>query len=77
MTLSRREALAALVALPAVKEIEVASVRPQDVIVIECDAFINEETAEYIRQRALLVWPDRKIVVLGEGMSVKVLREAT
>lgn len=75
--MNRREALQALVALPAVKSIAVADVKPTDVIVIECDEHISNDTAERIRQHVRSLWPneDRKVLVLDAGMHLKIARD--
>ncbi len=73
--MNRREALAALLALPATATLSQAQVGPSDVIVLECDDHLSEEARANISQTLLMVWPGRKIVVLGNGMKIKIARE--
>lgn len=74
--MNRRAALAALVSLPAATKISVAQIKPRDVIVFECPGPISMDAAERIKACAKLVWPDTKCVVLGDGMTLKVLSES-
>lgn len=74
--MNRREILQSLMALPAVKSIEVASVAPSDVIVIESDDHLNQDAVAMISARAKEVWPAQKIVVLGRGMRLRIARNA-
>ena len=74
--MNRREALAALVALPEVALISVARVKPTDVIVVECDDHICLETAARIKASMREVWPDQKIVVLDKNLKLKVVEGA-
>ncbi len=71
--MNRREALAALVALPATTRISVAQLKPDDVIVIECDQVMSMDEMARIRQMTRNVWPQRPCVVLGAGMRMKVV----
>lgn len=72
--MNRREAIAALTALPMLKGIEVASIRPGDVIVAEVDTALSDASSERIKNALSQVWPDTKIVVCSEGMRLKVIR---
>lgn len=74
MEVSRREALMTLASLPAVQSIEVAQLKPGDVIVIEAEGNISMEYAERIEQYAKRIWPDHKCVVLGDGLKMKIAR---
>jgi len=69
----RREALKALVAMPAVTRISVAQVKPDDVIVIECPGPISGMTAAHIRDVVEQAFPGQKVLVLADGMQMKVL----
>lgn len=70
--MNRREAIAALMALPATARISVADVKPNDVIVIELDEHITQNAADVLSIRVGQVWPGRKCVVLGKGMRLKI-----
>lgn len=73
--MNRREAIAALVALPAVTRISVADLKPNDVLVIETELRLNPEQAARIRETMEQVWPGRKCAVLSDGMKLKVVSE--
>lgn len=71
--MNRRDALAALVALPAATRISSAELKPEDVIVVECPGPISDEAAKNIRDTMLSVWPGRKVVVLSDGIRLKIV----
>lgn len=70
--MNRREALAALVSLPEVARISTVPAASNDVIVVECDRWLTSDVAQRIHDTLSEVWPGRKIVVLDEGISIKV-----
>lgn len=74
--MNRREALAALTSLPMLKGVEVASLKPGDVIIAEVPGAISIQTAERLKAELTRVWPDTEIVVCGDGMRLKVMRPA-
>lgn len=74
--MNRREALAALVSLPATARISVADVKPNDVIVVECDAPISHEIAKRIRLHVQDVWPNHKVLIVGDGLRIKIASES-
>lgn len=71
--MNRRDAIAALVSLPAATRITTAPVKPTDVIVIECEGPMSMETAERIKTYIQPIWPGQKIVVLSDGLKLKVV----
>lgn len=71
--MNRREALAALVSLPAVAKISVAQLKPTDVIVFECDGYVSSDVAERIKAMAGQIWPDQKVIVCDKGLRLKVV----
>lgn len=71
--MNRREAIAALVSLPEITRISAAPLKPDDVIVIECDLMLSCENSDRIRTTMEKVWPGRRCVVLGRGMTLKVV----
>ena len=73
--MNRREALAALVSLPAVARISVAEIKPEDVIVFELDDYLPMEAVTRLGDTAKGVWPGRKILVLEKGIHLKVVAE--
>jgi hypothetical protein len=70
---NRREAIAALIALPEVTRIAAAKVEPDDVIVVECDQLLSDSQRASIRATLETVWPGRRCVVLGRGMTLKLV----
>ena len=70
-----RKALSAFLALPAVKSIEIANLKPNDVIVFELDHMLSAEVIERIKTSAEQIWPGRKVVVLDQGMRMHIARE--
>lgn len=70
--MNRREALAALMSLPAATRISVADLKPTDVIVIECEVSLSDEAASRIKSFAKGIWPEHKCVVLTDGLKLKV-----
>lgn len=73
--MNRREAISALMSLPATATITAAKVQPHDVIVIECDEPVSEDVAVYMKQQLEQVWPGRKAIVLSGGLKIKIVRE--
>lgn len=73
--MNRREAIRAVMALPAVASISVAQLKPDDVIVIECDQIASDHSKTYISETMQRIWPGRKVVVLDKGLNLKVVRE--
>lgn len=74
--MNRREALAALVALPEIARISTAPVRPKDVIVVESDEHISDQMAQRIKAALGDVWPGQKIVVLDKSLRMKIVEGA-
>ncbi len=71
--MNRREAIAALMALPAVTRISMVPVQPNDIIVVETHDHLSPEACERIKDTMRQVWPGRKVAVLGKGMTLKVV----
>lgn len=74
--MNRREALAALVALPEVARISTAPLKPSDVIVVECDEHISSNEAARIKAHVQQIWPGREVLVLGKSLRLKVVEGA-
>lgn len=70
--MDRREALAALLSLPATANVTVAKVKPSDVIVIESDGWLTDDAKERILASAKGIWPDNKVAVLDKGLRLKI-----
>ena len=73
--MNRREAITALMSLPAATRISVADLKPDDVIVIETDSHLRADEVERIRATLERVWPGRKAAVLSGGLKLKVVSE--
>lgn len=71
--MNRRDAIAALVALPEVARISVTAVKATDVIVVESNRPVSSEAAARIKATLEQVWPGQKIVVLNESLKLKVV----
>lgn len=71
--MNRREALAALMALPAATRVSRAELKPSDVIVIEMPGRVSAAMVERISSDLTKVWPGQKIIVLSDGMTLKVV----
>jgi hypothetical protein len=72
--MNRRELLKTLAALPAVKSIEVANIKADDVIVIESEALLSNEHRQQIAHYVQNIWPQNKCLVLSKGMHIKTAR---
>lgn len=73
--MNRREALQALVALPAVKSVAVADVKPTDVIVIESTDLLSKEHMERIRSEVTTIWPKNKVLVLSHELHMTIAKD--
>lgn len=70
--MNRREAISALMGLPASARITRAAVTSTDVIVVESDALLAEHQHAYIRQVMNDVWPSNKVVVLDGSLRLRI-----
>jgi hypothetical protein len=71
--MNRREALAALVSIPAVASVSVANISPSDVVVIECDEHVSDKQALLFRSYLEAAFPNNKSLVLA-GCRLKVVK---
>lgn len=71
--MNRREALAALISLPAISRISVAELKPNDVLVVECDGELSQSQQSNITASLSQIWPDRKIAIFQKGLRLKAL----
>jgi len=73
--MNRRDAIKALmIGIPATATLSAAKVEPDDVIVIEAPCSLSHEQCERIRDRVQQVWPGRKVVVLSDGLQMKIAK---
>ena len=75
--MNRRDAIRVVMAMPAVAAISRASLQPTDVIVVECQQRLSENSRANIARHLQQVWPGQKCVVLDEGMTLKVVPQAS
>lgn len=59
--------------MPAVARISVAQIKPDDVIVMECDDYLPHEALQRIKESTEQIWPGRKVLVLEKGLRMKVV----
>jgi hypothetical protein len=69
--MNRREAIAALTALPEAARVTVAAPRPRAVIVVECEYRLSAEGIARIKRTLRDVWPDHRILVCDGGTRIK------
>jgi hypothetical protein len=70
--MTRREAIQALTALPAVARISRADVTPASVIIVECDERLTLQARAILRDQLQKVWPNNRCLVLDQGCRLKV-----
>lgn len=78
-----REILEGLAALPAalrqlqkiqqVGSVQVLSLRPGDVIVIETEDRLSEEGRRNITKAARVIWPEAKVAILDNGFHMRIV----
>lgn len=76
--MNRREAIAALVAMPEVTKASILRTpKPTDVIVLETadHTFMSNETRQRIQEMMQSVWPNQRVVVLPPGTTLKVVSD--
>jgi hypothetical protein len=72
--MNRREAIAALTAMPGLTSVEVADVKADDVLVFEVNSHVTDEMVDRLKATAEGIWPGRRIVVLADNIKLKVVR---
>jgi hypothetical protein len=75
--MNRRDAMKALMALPATATITRAAVKPSDVIVIECDQFLSSDICDHIEKQMAIAFPGQKCVVLDRSLRMKIVEGPT
>lgn len=73
--MNRREAIAALMALPASATLTRAEVKADDVIVVESTQFLNDDEMQTIHRQIQIAFPGRRVVVLDHGLTLKIARD--
>ncbi len=74
--MNRREAIAALVALPAAVRLSAAALKPSDVIVVECDEHLPFEAMHRIKETVEKVWPGHQVAIFDKGVRMKIVEGA-
>jgi hypothetical protein len=76
MTDETLEALRRLLYVPDLEAVRVARLAPNDVIVLEVVGAISQTEARNLHQQLAQVFgPERRILVIDEGMRLRVARE--
>lgn len=68
------DAAKVLANIPDVQSIEVASLKPGDVIVISTVRLVSMDTAKRIEVLLNQIWPNNKVIVLDDGATMKVVQ---
>lgn len=75
--MNRRDALKSLLALPAVRSIEVTRLRPDDIIVITAERRLSQAEVVAVEGATEVAFPGRRVLVLHGGLKLSVARGAT
>lgn len=71
--MNRREAIAALTALPAVARIAKVDLAPNAVIVVESDEYLSFAARCRIEESIRQAWPNHRVVVMDGGMRLSIV----
>lgn len=74
--MNRREAIALLTSIPVISSVSRAALKADDVLVVECDRLVSQDTAARIKAVLQQVWPGQKCVVLDGSLKLKVLSKS-
>ena len=69
--MNRREAIAALTALPEALTIARAPIAPGDVILVETDRALTPEGIAHIKATLADVWPGHRVIVCEQGFRLR------
>jgi hypothetical protein len=72
--MNRREAMAAIAALPGVASMTILEVRPDQMVIIECAQYLRPEQRDAIRAAWSLAWDGHppRTAIMDAGMRVRV-----
>jgi hypothetical protein len=73
--MNRREAIAALTSLPGLTSVQVADLKPNDVIVAEFEGRLSSDQMSQIQAQLNSVWPRHRVVVMDSECRLKVMRD--
>jgi len=71
--MNRRDAIAALMSIPALSSIQSVCMATDDVIVLEVERHLSSQERQNIEAQVSQLWPGRRVVVLDGGMKIKVV----
>lgn len=63
-----------LAGIPAVKSVEVLNVKPRDTLVLSFPGALTQDDAERLREAVKQKFPHNEVIVLSEGLDLKVIR---
>jgi hypothetical protein len=61
--------------LPEPNRLNVVELGPDDILVLRCPSSMSGEAAEWLRSEMEARFPGRRCLVLGDGITLDVLRE--
>ena len=69
------ESTAGLVRVPAeLPEVRILRLQPGDVLVLQCEKFLDREEAHYITQQLAARFPGHEAIVLDGGVTLDIAR---
>lgn len=72
--MNKDQLISALEKLPETGEVEVCALQPGDVLVLKVPGPIPQSTAEQLKEYLQIIWPENKVLVLGDGLDLKIVR---
>jgi hypothetical protein len=64
------------ISIEGVAQLWAAALKPDDVIVVECDAILSEESRARMRATLQPIWPKHEILVCGREIRLKIAKPA-
>ena len=74
--MNRRDALKSLLATPGIGSVAVASIQPNDVIVVKVPVGISDKEAVWIQEQARDSFPGHKVLVMSRDLNLEIKRPA-
>ena len=72
--MTRRQAAKLLTSMPGLGTVHRSNLRPGDVLVMTAPGHISLENAKELRARLEKFFPGHEIIVIGDGLRLKVIR---
>lgn len=70
------ESTAGLVRVPAeLPEVRILRLEPGDVLVLQCEKFLDREEASYITEQVAAYFPGHEAIVLDGGVTLDIARK--